>query len=103
MSSLFILLMLNLAEEIKIISLREAPIIDGHIEDSWNSINPIYTANQWFPNEEKDVTETTKVYIGYNEEDIFIIFQRFDNEPEKVDIRVVRLLEGLRTMLSVLK
>ncbi|MBI4722145.1 MAG: carbohydrate binding family 9 domain-containing protein, partial [Candidatus Stahlbacteria bacterium] len=63
-------------------------IIDGSIDSIWHSITSIDSFTQWNHNEGKSSTESTKVYICSDKQNIYVAFQCFDSEPDKIDIKI---------------
>src|SRR5436190_4504480 len=44
---------------------------------------------QRFPNDAQPVTERTVVYVGYDAEQLYVLFECFDREPDKVGAHLV--------------
>ena len=72
-------------KEIKPLLTREAIEIDGHLnEEAWSQTQMIDDFTQQFPDEGQPTTERTEVRILYDTERLYIGFECYDSEPEKI-------------------
>ena len=73
------------SKEIKPLLTQEAIEIDGHLnEEVWAAAQVIDDFIQQSPNEGQPTTERTEVRMLYDTEKIYIGFECYDSEPEKV-------------------
>ncbi|MBI4721944.1 MAG: carbohydrate binding family 9 domain-containing protein, partial [Candidatus Stahlbacteria bacterium] len=77
----------------KIISLPyeiDTPLaMDGNIEFVYDEVIYANDFVQWYPTEDTMPSESTKVFVCHDKENIYIVFQCFELEPDKLDNRIV--------------
>ncbi|MGC9337790.1 MAG: carbohydrate binding family 9 domain-containing protein, partial [Candidatus Cloacimonadia bacterium] len=83
------LLLFTFSLSIKVHKIYTPPIIDGNLESIWTYGDSIITFTQWSPHEGQESTESTKVYIVYDEENIYIAFRCVDSQPDEMSINIV--------------
>ena len=72
-------------KEIKPLLTREAIEIDGHLnEEAWSQTQMIDDFTQQSPDEGQPTTERTEVRVLYDTEKLYIGFECYDSEPEKI-------------------
>ena len=70
---------------IEIQKVSSSPKIDGYLEDSfWGSIRALKGFVQFEPYNGKPVSEETRAYIAYNEDNLFIAFNCLDSQSQKI-------------------
>lgn len=73
------------SKEIKPLFAQETIEIDGHLnEEAWSQTQVIDDFTQQFPNEGQPTTERTEVRMLYDTEKLYIGFECYDSEPEKI-------------------
>jgi len=64
---------------------REAPVIDGMLNDvAWNNIEPVTEFIQYNPKEGADPSEATEMYLTYDEHNIYLAFKCYDSERDGI-------------------
>ena len=72
-------------KEIKPLLTHEAIEIDGHLtEEAWSQTQMIDDFTQQFPDEGQPATERTEVRMLYDTEKLYIGFECYDSEPDRV-------------------
>ena len=72
-------------KEIKPLLTREAIEIDGHLnEEAWSQTQMIDDFTQQSPDEGQPTTERTEVRMLYDAENLYIGFECYDSEPDKI-------------------
>ncbi|MYA69447.1 carbohydrate binding family 9 domain-containing protein [Candidatus Poribacteria bacterium] len=72
-------------KEIKPLLTREAIEIDGHLsEEAWSQTQMIDDFIQQSPSEGQPITERTEVRMLYDTEKLYIGFECYDSEPDKI-------------------
>lgn len=72
-------------QSFKITRLSGPPVIDGILDDPcWEEAVKLSLDFQVWPGENTAPSEKTYVYIGYDSDNIYIAFQAFDSEPDKI-------------------
>ena len=67
------------------------PEIDGVLDEPfWQTLTPITDFKQRLPNEGAEPTEATEVRIAYDENNIYLGFDLFDSEPEKIKRTILK-------------
>ncbi|MDX2415756.1 MAG: DUF5916 domain-containing protein [Bacteroidales bacterium] len=67
----------------------EAPTIDGVLdEDVWKDAPMVSDFKTFYPDYGKDMPHATKVYMLYDEENLYFGFECKDNEPDKIKASV---------------
>lgn len=79
-------LILLIISVLNVPKVTESPIIDGNIEAAWSAAESLNITNQWVPNEGQAASESTKVYICCDGNNLFVAFRCF---AKTVDVRVV--------------
>lgn len=75
----------GLKERLAIPRLSQAPKIDGHLDEVYKKeALKIEGFVQFSPKENGPPSEKTVAYLGYDEKNLYIAFQCFDFEPEKI-------------------
>ncbi|MCP2519093.1 carbohydrate binding family 9 domain-containing protein [Candidatus Aminicenantes bacterium AC-335-A11] len=70
---------------IKVPKLSQPPVIDGLLNDEcWKEAFKIEKFTQFEPKENSPPTEKTIAYIGYDKKNLYVAFQCFDSEPDKI-------------------
>jgi len=75
--------------EINVQRVNIPPVIDGNIDSVWYYTDSVAIFMQWNPDEGKLPTESTKVYICYDDKNIYIAFKCFDSKKGNLDIKIV--------------
>lgn len=73
---------------IKAPKIATPPLIDGKIDSLWYYTGSINVFTQWEPQECGTPSESTKVYICYDDKNIYIAFKCYDSNFNKLDVRV---------------
>ena len=72
-------------KEIKPLLTREAIEIDGHLnEEAWSQTQMIDDFTQQSPDEGQPITERTEVRMLYDTEKLYIGFECYDSQPDKI-------------------
>ena len=75
-----------------------APKIDGLLNDeAWTQASPSGDFQQLLPIENATPTESTLVYIVYDDDAVYLGFNLFDKEPDKIVARLSRRAQGSET------
>ena len=73
------------SKEIKALLTREAIEIDGSLnEEDWSRAQVIEDFMQQYPDEGQPLSERTEVRLLYDREKLYIGFECYDSEPEKI-------------------
>lgn len=87
--SLIILLLISQEKLIKVSQGDVSPVINGEIEEKWSDETIISNFIQLDPQEGLVSSESTKVYISYDIENIYIAYVCFDSDHSKLNIEIV--------------
>ena len=95
LSILFLFLSINSYTQTKkvyAVKTLTPPVLDGLLNDSvWNSAIPISDFLQQEPVAGNPATKKTTVRILYDEDNIYVSFMCYDNEPNKIVARALKL------------
>jgi len=80
----------NAADSVRAYKLNEVVTLDGRLNETiWNN-KPINTFYQRDPDEGSLSTETTQVWVAYNESSLYIAAKLYDENPDLLDKSIVR-------------
>src|SRR5438876_3186747 len=68
---------------------RIADFLSMNVPDAPVGMRKIEGFVQRFPNDAEPVTERTVVYVGYDDENLHVVFQCFDREPQRIGAHLV--------------
>ena len=64
---------------------KNKPVIDGILDDStWMNIEPITGFMQYYPVEGVTPSESTEMYIAYDDENFYLAFKCYDSEIDEI-------------------
>ena len=63
--------------------------IQMQVPDAPHGMRRVEGFVQRFPNDGEPVTERTVVYVGYDSENLYVVFLCFDREPSKIGAHLV--------------
>jgi hypothetical protein len=66
-----------------------ADFVSMNVLDAPAGMRKIEGFVQRFPNDAEPVTERTVVYVGYDDENLHVVFQCFDREPQRIGAHLV--------------
>lgn len=97
---LFAFLMINPSlgnEWVKLTKVKEAPVIDGVLDEAiYKELIPVTNFQTFIPDFGKEMPEKTEAYLTYDEENIYFGFRCYDSEPDKI-VATMRNRDDIRT------